>query len=164
MRFAILFAAAVLGPSPYLLDVALAQDNPKAKAAAPFRLQVLGAESKGDAETPAAVDATADESVKPPVATEPSAIDEPIKPCQIIFVDGDLSKILVLNDAGEMLPNVRSVYVWTAELRQQFYVECEVYDSWYRPSSPKVVRWTLRSMRAVDEAEFQKIVDGEATE
>lgn len=106
---------------------------------------------------------------EPPAAEEskdkpetPGFVAPPEPGCHLAVCEGDLRKIVVLDEEGRMMSDVRSIHLFSSRTGEPPVVVCKTYSSWFEPTVPKVKQWPLLSLRIVSLVEFQQLVDGDA--
>lgn len=85
--------------------------------------------------------------------------EPPLLPCSVTFCKTAMTKVLIHDGKGLLVPEARSLEIKTAKLGEPFTVTCKIYTGLFEPTGATSKRWHLQEIRFVDEVEFQKLVD-----
>lgn len=76
----------------------------------------------------------------------------------IIFTDSKPDQVIVLDDNGIWMPDVKSIKI-EMEIGQQPTCSCVMWSGYYKPSNPFKQTWSLKQARSVDPEKFQSMID-----
>lgn len=77
----------------------------------------------------------------------------------LIVCDSDPTKIIVLDNSGKWMNNVKAANV-SMKLGQPTSLECIMWDGPFKPSNPSCLTWELLQLQSMSAVEFQKMTDG----
>lgn len=116
-----------------------------------------GAETveEGDAETVEEVDA----EVEPPQRTAKRVKSTPsTNHVFIIFTDSSPDQIIVLDENGKWMPDIRSMSI-NMTIGEQPTCTCTMWSGFYKPTNPAKETWPLKQARSATPEEFQQMID-----
>ena len=79
--------------------------------------------------------------------------------CDIYFSDTGGKDVIVLDQNGNYMPDVREVYLWIRVANSVPAVRLYLWKGIYRPSNVRSELWSVRNVKIITAAEFQKLVD-----
>lgn len=101
------------------------------------------------------------------VATFGKVVDaqepEEVQSVFIIACDVEPKKIIILDNTGKWLNDVKSVNVIFAGGVPPI-VTCTIYRGFVRPTRPEIKTWKLAQFKSVNTEDFQSMIDGLQTD
>lgn len=76
----------------------------------------------------------------------------------VIFADSSPDKIIVLDDSGKWMPNIKAINIEMA-IGKKPTCSCTMWFGYYKPSSPIIKTWPLRQAKSIPPEEFQSTID-----
>lgn len=93
------------------------------------------------------------------ILSEATTEDIPDNACTIVRSVSNLQNFIILNGAGKVIPDVKSLLITADSVGGVHKVECKLYAGVFEPTNPEVVVWLLHKEVHVDDEEFQKLID-----
>ena len=95
-------------------------------------------------------------------ATEESKPEEPkaptIKYVYMIFCENQPDKVILLDNTGKWIPDVKSVSI-SLEIGKPAKCIATIWKGFYKPSNPETKVWELKQAKSVDSDTFQQYID-----
>lgn len=76
----------------------------------------------------------------------------------IIFTDSKPDQLIVLDDNGTWMPNVKSVKI-EMTIGEAPTCTCTMWEGYYKPSNPITKTWSLKQAQSATPQEFQGMID-----
>lgn len=76
----------------------------------------------------------------------------------VIVTDSKPDQIIVLDDKGKWISNVREVRL-AMNLGSPAQCTCTMWDGFFRPTTPLEQKWPLKQLKSVTATEFQGMID-----
>lgn len=76
----------------------------------------------------------------------------------VIFTDSKPDQIIVLDENGSWIPDVKSILI-EMTIGEQPQCTCTIWSGFYKPTAPTKKTWPLKQARSVTPDEFQEMID-----
>ena len=101
--------------------------------------------------------------IKVPDVKKPDVKESDVGPVDtkhifIIFETTSPNKIIVLDDDGKWIPQIKSVNIKMA-IGEAPVCVCTMWNGFFKPSKPAVAEYPMKQARSVTEKEFQTMID-----